>query len=121
MPSPTETPEFVYKIVSRAAFDAANAGAGFPRMPIDEADGYLHLSTAGQLGETLRLYFAGQHDIVVFAVRCTNMGAGLRWEASRGGDLFPHHYGDLAPSAIGRHVVLDIPADGKLGLPDWIK
>ena len=121
MPSPTETPEFVYKIVSRAAFDAANAGAGFPRMPIDEADGYIHLSTAAQLGETLRLYFAGQHDIVVFAVRCTDMGAGLRWEASRGDDLFPHHYGDLAPSAIGRHVALDIPADGKLGLPDWIK
>ena len=121
MPSPTETPEYVYKIVSRAAFDAAELRGGFPLMPIDHADGYIHLSTAAQLGETIRLYFAGQCDIVVFAVRCTDMGAGLRWEASRGGHLFPHHHGDLAATAIGRSVVLDIPADGKLGLPDWIR
>jgi len=36
-------------------------------MPIDLKDGFIHFSTAAQLRETLRLHFAGQSGLVVFA------------------------------------------------------
>jgi len=50
-----------------------------------------------------------------------DMGAGLRWEVSRGGELFPHHYGPLSTAAIGRQVTVSVAADGSVGLPDWIQ
>ena len=114
-------PEFIYKITSRAAFDAASAAGAFPRMPIDLKDGYIHFSTAAQLSETLRLHFAGQGDLVVFAVRAAGLGTGLRWEPSRGGQLFPHHYGELSRSVIGQTADIAVAADGSVRLPGWIK
>jgi uncharacterized protein (DUF952 family) len=113
--------DFIYKVTSRAAFDAASAAGEFPRMPIDLKDGYIHFSTATQLGETLRLHFAGQGDLIVFAVRAADLGVGLRWEPSRGGQLFPHHYGALSRSAIGETAEIAVAADGTVGLPGWVK
>jgi uncharacterized protein (DUF952 family) len=114
-------PDTIYKVVTRPTFDAA-AGAGeFPRAPIDLKDGYIHFSTATQLAETLRLHFAGQADLVVFAVRTADMGSGLRWEPSRGGQLFPHHYGALARSAIGQTADIAVAADGSVTLPGWVQ
>ena len=112
-------PDFVYKIVSRAAFEGAQGAGVFPQMPIDLKDGFVHLSTATQLRETLRLHFASQTDLVVFAVRAADL-ADLRWEPSRGGDLFPHAYGTVPASAVGRQVSISVRSDGAAELPDWI-
>lgn len=114
-------PDFVYKIASRAAFDAARGADAFPVMPIDLKDGFVHFSTARQLGETLRLHFAGQSDLVVFAVATAGLGDGLRWEASRGGDLFPHGYGTLSPGLVGQSAMVSVGADGTVDLPDFVK
>ena len=59
----------------------------------DRADGFLHFSTAAQLPETLRLYYAGQDDLMLVAVDAAALGAALKWEhsTSRGED-FPHLY-----------------------------
>jgi uncharacterized protein (DUF952 family) len=114
-------PDFVYKVVSRAAFDSAASAGEFPQMPIDLKDGFIHFSTATQLRETLRMHFNGQSDLVVFAVKPVDMGVGLRWEASRGGQLFPHHYGPLGRAAIGRQVRVSVAEDGAVDLPDWIQ
>lgn len=113
-------PDFVYKIASRAAFDAARGADAFPVMPIDLKDGFVHFSTATQLAETLRLHFAGQSDLVAFAVRPTDL-RDLRWEASRGGQLFPHAYGELPAAAAGQAASVSVAEDGTVSLPDWIK
>lgn len=115
------SPDFVYKIVSRAAFEGARKNAMFPVMPIDLKDGYVHLSTAAQLAETLNLHFAGQGNLVVFAVRCADLGEGLRWEPSRGGALFPHAYGTIASGLVGQSAPVTVPAAGGVTLPDWIR
>jgi len=120
MTAPMRNPDFVYKIVSRAAFDSARAAGSFPVMPIDLEDGFVHFSTAAQLAETLRLHFAGQSDLVVFAVRPIDLHD-LRWEASRGGQLFPHAYGQLSPTAVGQTNPVSVAEDGAVSLPDWIK
>ncbi len=120
MTSPMRNPDFVYKIVSRAAFDSARAAGSFPVMPIDLKDGFVHFSTATQLAETLRLHFAGQGNLVVFAVRPSEL-ADLRWEASRGGQLFPHAYGELSSGAAGQSTMVSVGDDGTVSLPDWIR
>jgi uncharacterized protein (DUF952 family) len=104
----------VYKIFrapEMAAFvrDGASAGA-----PVDLADGFVHLSTAGQVPETARRHFAGEDGLWLVACDAGAMGAALRWEPSRGGDLFPHLYRALGradviwarplPLARGAHV-----------------
>ena len=115
-------PEFVYKIVSRAAFDAAATEGVFPQMPIDLRDGYVHMSTAAQLAETLKLHFAGQSDLVAFAVRSADLGVALRWEPSRGGALFPHLYGEL-PMSRDRPTapIVAVAAGGSVALPGWVR
>lgn len=115
----SDTPEFIYKVTSRAAFDAALASGAFPRMPIDDTDGFLHFSTGAQLRETLRLYFAGQNGIMLIAVRTGDLG-GLKWEPSRGGEPFPHVYGHLGLDALEQSETIDVAADGSVALPAWV-
>lgn len=74
----------------------------FQGSPVDMADGYIHLSTAEQLPETLEKHYAGQADLIIAEVDLSGFGADLRWEASRGGQLFPHLYGRLPMAAIVR-------------------
>jgi uncharacterized protein (DUF952 family) len=121
MVTPMQNPDFIYKIASRALFDASLAAGRFTGMPIDAEDGYIHFSTAAQLGETLRLHFAGQADLIVFAVRSYDLGAGLRWEPSRGGQLFPHLYGELPMSAVTERATVAVASDGSVTLPEWVR
>jgi uncharacterized protein (DUF952 family) len=114
-------PEFVYKIATAAAVAAAHAAGIFPTMPIDAADGYIHFSTAAQLPETLRLYFAGQENLVLLAVRSHDLGKILVWEPSRGGQLFPHAYGEVSPAAVAWTAVISVAPDGSCPLPADVK
>ena len=121
MLTPLRNPDFIYKVASAAAFGQSEAAGSFVGMPVDHADGYVHFSTAAQLRETLRLHFAGQADLVLFAVRARDVGAALRWEASRGGDLFPHVYGDVPMRAVAEHARIAVAADGAVDLPEWVQ
>ncbi|MDD2704229.1 MAG: DUF952 domain-containing protein [Acidocella sp.] len=87
-------PAIGYKILTAAQFTVLRAG-NFTGAPVDMADGYIHLSTAGQLAETVRKHFTGQTDLVVAAVDLATLGNAVKWEISRGGAEFPHLYGTL--------------------------
>ena len=88
----------VYKILPRAEWDQAVAEGWFEGSAIDRKDGFIHFSSAGQAQETARRHFHGQGDLMLVAVPAKALGASLRWEPSRGGDLFPHLYGPLETS-----------------------
>jgi uncharacterized protein (DUF952 family) len=88
----------VYKIVSRAAWDEATAQGRFDGAAIDLKDGYIHLSTGAQAQDTARLHFKGQTGLVLVALLVEALGDALKWEPSRGGQLFPHLYGPLDPA-----------------------
>jgi uncharacterized protein (DUF952 family)/O-methyltransferase involved in polyketide biosynthesis len=77
--------------------DAVAAGV-YRGSAVDVRDGFIHLSTETQLAATLRRHFVGQYDLVLVGLDPRELGDALRWESSRGGDLFPHLYGDLEPS-----------------------
>lgn len=99
----------VYKLLTRSEWRAAEAQGVFEGSAVDLADGFIHFSTAAQAPETGRRYFAGVADLVIVGFGAEALGEGLKWEASRGGDLFPHLYGPL-PTALAvevRAVALD--------------
>lgn len=89
----------IYKICTRAAWREAEVTGVFTGAPIDQADGFIHLSSAAQVVETARRHFAGQDGLVLVEVDAQSLGATLRWEPSRGGALFPHLYGPLPVAA----------------------
>ncbi|WP_298494969.1 DUF952 domain-containing protein [uncultured Maritimibacter sp.] len=85
----------IYKIFRAdewAAFQATGETAG---APVDLADGYIHFSTAAQVAETAAKHFAGVEGLVLLALDSTRLGDDLKWEPSRGGQLFPHLYRPL--------------------------
>jgi uncharacterized protein (DUF952 family) len=88
-----------YKVLTAGQWVDLQAGR-FAGAPVDMADGYVHLSTAEQLGETLAKHFAGQTGLVVAAVDLDRLGDAVKWEVSRGGALFPHLYGRLTMDAV---------------------
>lgn len=102
----------VYKIVSRDDWTAAQDRGVFEGAEIDLRDGYIHLSTAEQAPETLRLHFKGRDDLMILQLDSTQLGAELRWEEARGGQLFPHLYGPLDPAKVLKCEVLPLDADG---------
>jgi uncharacterized protein (DUF952 family) len=95
----TVTPA-VYKIVTETLWQQAREAGVFRGAGIDLNDGFIHLSTAAQARQTAALYFAGQAGLMLIAVDSAKLGDKLIFEASRGGDLFPHLYGDLPLSAV---------------------
>jgi len=99
----------IYKILPRSDWLVAEAAGRFEGSPVDHADGFIHFSTAAQAQETARRHFAGQADLVVLEVEAHDLGSALKFEPSRGGDLFPHLYGPLDVALV--RSVTDAPLD----------
>ncbi|WTW98763.1 DUF952 domain-containing protein [Streptomycetaceae bacterium NBC_01309] len=93
-------PSVIYKLLPASEWESAEAAGVFAGSDVDRRDGYIHFSTAAQVGETARRHFAGRTGLTLLAVDATRLGDALRWEPSRGGDLFPHLYGDLPADAV---------------------
>ena len=61
----------------------------------DLRDGYIHISTPEQAPGTLAKWFAGDVGVMALTLDADVLGAALKWEESRGGQLFPHLYRPL--------------------------
>lgn len=118
---PSPAPDLIYKIATADIVAAAQAAGSFTGMSIDLADGFIHFSTADQLAETLSLHFRGQRDLVLLAVRTAEIAAGLKWEPSRGGALFPHLYGPFPMATVAWRAPVSVAADGAVQLPEAVR
>lgn len=92
----------IYKIFRAAEWAGAQEAGSFAGSADDRRDGFIHFSTAAQLAGTAAKHFAGESDLVLAEVDADALGAALRWEPSRGGQLFPHLYGELPLAAVTR-------------------
>ncbi|PIB90490.1 DUF952 domain-containing protein [Caulobacter sp. FWC2] len=110
----------IYKILSRAEWDAAKAAGRFEGSAVDHQDGFIHLSGADQAQETAAKYFKDQPNLVLLGVEAEGLGADLKWEASRGGALFPHLYRPLLVSDVITEADLGLDADGVPQLGDHL-
>ena len=89
-----------YKILAADQWAQFQTDGVFTGAPVDLADGYIHMSTAEQLDETLASHFAGQSGLVIATIDLDQLGDALKWEVSRGGALFPHYYDALPLKAV---------------------
>ena len=108
----------IYKICQRSLWEEAQAARVFVGSPVDVRDGFIHFSTAAQLAGTAAQHFAGQSDLLLLAVDAAALPAGLKWEPSRGGELFPHLHAALPLTAVRWAKPLADEVDGCRPLPE---
>ena len=104
--------QMIYKICSREEWEAAVVKGRFDGAAVDIADGFIHFSTGAQLRETASKHFRGQSHLVLLRFDERALGDDLKWEVSRGGDLFPHLYSSLKTDLALDVLDLSPDADG---------
>jgi len=107
--------QVIYKIVPASLWPSR--GEAFSGAPVDLADGFIHFSTKAQVAETAARHFAGADDLLLVEVDAVQLGGALKWEPSRGGDLFPHLYARLPLSAVLWVRPLRLGVDGRHDFP----
>lgn len=108
--------DLIYKIAPEALWREALEQGSFTGSPVDVKDGFIHFSTATQVRETAARHFAAATGLVLVAVGTD--GLDLRWEPSRGGELFPHLYDELPLTSVRWVTSLPLGADGRHEFPE---
>jgi uncharacterized protein (DUF952 family) len=108
----------IYKICPAALWQAAAEAGVFRGSEVDRADGYIHFSTAAQVSSTLARHYSGVAGLVLAAFDEARLAPPVRYEAARGGMLFPHLYGTFDPADALWTVPLPLGSDGCHVLPD---
>lgn len=104
----------ILKIFRRTEWNALCEAGSTLGAPIDLADGYIHFSTTAQVAETAARHFGTESDLVLVACDAAKLGPALKWEASRGGALFPHLYRPLTLADVVWDKSLPLGATGHI-------
>jgi uncharacterized protein (DUF952 family) len=107
--------KWIYKLAPQSLWQEAQQAGIFEGAPVDLEDGFIHFSTAAQVQETAAKHFAGQQDLLLLVIAVDSleeMTGPLKWEPSRGGDLFPHLYAKLPLEAVIAQASLALGPDG---------
>ncbi len=112
MPAAPDPDRPIYHMCRRAEWRAAATAGVYRGSSQDAADGFIHFSTAGQVRASAAKHRAGQSGLVLLTVETRALGAALKWEPARGGELFPHLYGPLPVAAVIRVDDLPLGPDG---------
>jgi uncharacterized protein (DUF952 family) len=108
----------IYKICPASSWRDAERQRVYRGSVHDVRDGFIHFSTASQVAETAKKHFLGQTDLLLISVDADALGAALRWERSRNGELFPHLYGELDLALVMDVIAMPARADGTHDLPE---
>ncbi|WP_424629106.1 DUF952 domain-containing protein [Bradyrhizobium sp. SYSU BS000235] len=111
----------IYKVCPASAWREAERQGAYSGSADDRRDGFIHFSTASQLPGTLTKHFAGQTGLFLIAIDADELGDALKWEPSRGGELFPHLYGELDLGAVREIFDLRTRSDGSHDIPELPK
>jgi uncharacterized protein (DUF952 family) len=115
MPTAADDHPRLYHLCPRQAWEAAQSSGAYRA---SGPDPFIHLSTRDQVIESAALHFAGAADLLLLTIDMDALGPELRWEASRGGALFPHLYADLPLAAVLAADPLPLGPDGQHVFPD---
>ncbi len=103
----------IYHMADAAAWAAAERTGSYRGTAQDQADGFIHFSTAAQVVESAAKHRAGVAGLLLVAVAAEALGESLKWEPARGGLLFPHLYGALPTSLALSVRPLPLGPDGR--------
>lgn len=81
-------PAHVYKIVPSDLI-VFPLPERLPLNPLDERDGFIHLSTAKQIPGTIRRFFANESTIYILRIKYETVERDIRWENSSKGNGEP--------------------------------
>lgn len=105
-------PEFVYRLIEPVAWSEAKNLATLPYAEIDERDGYLHLSTFGQMLATAARYYAHAETLLALEIPLQPIAHTVRFEKATNDEAFPHLYGALSIADIKQAIPLVRTASG---------
>jgi uncharacterized protein (DUF952 family) len=108
----------IYKICPASAWREAERRGVYRGSADDLRDGFIHFSSASQVTGTARKHFFRKTGLFLIAVDADALGDALRWEVSRGGELFPHLYGELDLGAVTAVLDLRARSDGSHDIPE---
>lgn len=108
----------VFHMCRAEEWAASEADQLYPGSTQDREDGFIHFSTAEQVVTSAAKHRAGQDGLVLIAADAQALGPTLRWEPSRGGQLFPHLHGPLPWHAVLGVHPLPLGADGAHVFPN---
>ncbi|GLB33675.1 putative protein of unknown function (DUF952) [Lyophyllum shimeji] len=94
----SRTPTYIYKLVPPDLI-VLPLPERLPLSQLDANDGFIHLSTAVQLPETLRRYFANEMKMYILRLEYKHVEKDIRWEDPRGKDP-----GDIGAEGIYPHL-----------------
>jgi len=104
----------IYKICERTSWRLAEQTGTYRGSAADA----IHFSTAAQLAGTLAKHFAGCRELLLVAIDAGALGEALKWEPSRGGELFPHLYAALPVTAVRWTKPVPDEVSGRRVLPE---
>ncbi|MGV3608373.1 MAG: DUF952 domain-containing protein [Planctomycetaceae bacterium] len=91
----------IYRLSERADWRAAQTSGLYLSADLG-TEGFIHASTAQQVMGVAFRYYQSRTDLVLIEIDELPLGDLLRWEASTGGELFPHVYGPIPLQAVRR-------------------
>jgi uncharacterized protein (DUF952 family) len=109
---------WIYHLSRRADWALAKRAGVYAGSAEDTVDGFLHFSTASQVIESARKHRSGEPDLVLLEVDANALGEELKWEPSRGNQLFPHLYGQLPVTAVAAEHDLPLGPDSQHVFPE---
>lgn len=102
----------IFHMARAAEWRDAKARGRYPGSSEDKVDGFIHFSTAEQVRESAAKHRTGEAGLILVACDPELLGEPLKWEEARGGQLFPHLYGDIPMTAVLWTAPLPLDADG---------
>lgn len=109
----------LYRIASEDEWRAAENDGVYRGAAHDLRDGFVHLSAPAQVEGTLAAHYPGVRGLLLLTIDGDRLAArdSLKWEPSRGGELFPHLYEPLPVALVTNVSPLAVDATGTHVLP----
>ncbi|KAG1837321.1 hypothetical protein DFJ58DRAFT_709645 [Suillus subalutaceus] len=104
MAAPSDAnPTYVYKLISAAAAPPDPLPDQLPVSDLDQTSGFIHLSTARQVPNTLKFFYKDHVKVYVLRIPYDPVEKNIKWEdpkaevcGPRGGEgMFPHLYNEF--------------------------
>jgi len=108
----------IFRILDPDDLAAAAASGAYEGAAHDREDGFIHCSARRQIAGTLEKHYAKASRLAVAEIDAAALGDALKWEASRGGALFPHVYGIIPFSTVRAVHLVTRDGDGAWRLPE---
>jgi uncharacterized protein (DUF952 family) len=103
----------IFKIFTESEWLQFQIDGVFHGSAVDKADGFIHMSAAGQVQGTLDKWFTSKERLILATLDPLALKDDLKWEVSRGGAAFPHYYASLTLDQIEAHYRLSPDAQGR--------